>query len=419
MNIFEFSQALRRQRRLLWMGLVVVLVPVFLLSFTVSDGKPAFRIGPDYESTVQIAVAPADIESLAQADLSPDDLTLPTGLYAELIKSGALVDALELEGIHLEDDVDVQVAGDAPVISATFTAGTSSQARAASLAVFQWLEDRLSDQLVVADVRTTPTTVAVVDVSRPFDSRLNIVVATGLGSIPSDLFLLVDLGGGTEIAVPIARNAGSALEINTSLSPTLTVRLSLERGGTRRGQPIRVTPPEMPVFVDAVPALVMTIAESSVLQSEDGFGLSASGIALAWEQGEAFQSTGMGETRDVSLVLLTPEPSVTPIGARRGPILFIAAVTVGMLLLLALVISVDTWQQEKRAHKEAVAGESDLEAIKVIEPVAPDHPVATGSVGLSAAEANKLTRRPARAPVYPVETAHHASEFDSDDVTAS
>ncbi|MDH3469953.1 MAG: hypothetical protein OEM94_01415 [Acidimicrobiia bacterium] len=410
MNVFDFTEALRRQRRFLVIGLVVVLLPIFLLSFTVSDGKPTFRIGPDYESTVQFAVAPAGVESLAQADLNPGDLTLPAGLYAELIKSDAFVDALfEQDGIRLTDDIKVELADAAPVISATFTTATRSEATAASLAAFEWLEGRLSDQLVVADAPVSPTTVAVIDVTRPFASRLDIEVATGLGLKPSDLFLIVDIGSGTEIAVPLARNAGSALEINTTLSPAMTVRLTLEQGGTRQDQPVRLTPPEMPDFADAVPALVMTIADSAILESEDSFRIRPGGIATAWEQGDAFVSTGTGGTRDVALVLLTPEPSANPIGTRRGPILLISALAVGMLLLLAVAISKDTWHQEKLAQMKVVAvGETDGEATGFAAPAGSARSVSASPARSNAART--VEPRVTGAPSAAARTIHEPDE---------
>ena len=65
MGVFEFTEALRRQKKILIIGAILIVGFVVFLGFDFDDGF-GFKAKPRYESTIQIAVVPSDLESLAE-----------------------------------------------------------------------------------------------------------------------------------------------------------------------------------------------------------------------------------------------------------------------------------------------------------------------------------------------------------------
>ena len=78
--------------------------------------------------------------------------------------------------------------------------------------------------------------------------------------------------------------------------------------------------------------------------SGEGEGLLPNRVAVSWEVagGDA------ADPIDVGLLLVSPNPIATETGTRRGPIVSAGAMAVGLFVLIAGVISIDTWTQAYR-----------------------------------------------------------------------
>jgi hypothetical protein len=96
--------------------------------------------------------------------------------------------------------------------------------------------------------------------------------------------------------------------------------------------------------------------------------LDARHIDVSWqllppELGSGGVVTG---TNTVGLLLLTENPVAIPTGARRGPVLILAALVGGLFALVVLVVAIDTWSQARRESNAA-----PTEAVETAKPLEP------------------------------------------------
>lgn len=352
MNIFEFFQALKRKRRFLLITLGAWLLVVLLGSFEFDDGLE-WRIGPRYESTVQILVTESGIDGLASGDLAgAGDTRLAATVYSIMLESTeAINDVSDRLGIEIES-VDVGTSRDAPYLEVRVVAPTEQGSSDAAFALVDWLGERLREPVTTLDIPTT-TTIPEVDTDGPFESFIRISAAQTLIEEYGDLFLAVNAGDG-ERTIALSETA-AGLEIPTELGPVVTVRTSLEDTSAERYSTLQLNAPALPDYGDRYPALEITLLPSAIveptIQGDDvpPVRLAMSGITLRWVPGASLVPEFAPGT-DLSVVVLTENPVAEPIGQRRGPILAVAALTIGAVLILSLAILIDTWQQEARRH---------------------------------------------------------------------
>ena len=329
MTLYDLTLVFFRQRLLLIITPAMLVVVILFGTLTFGDEGLTWRLAPRYEATVQIAVVPTSFDDLSLTDLGPGDFSAPANLFAELLGSTeAAVAVGESNGYELDETPQLE--------------------------------------------QDTP----VAELLGPFDSVLEVNVDPGLVTDPG-LFLVIGTALNSELALQLAPLAGGEETFAATLSPTMTLVLELQRSGAARTEGIRLSAPRLPQFVEEIPGLVMTIGPEAVLPTVDeatgieGFVLDPSEISLQWVGRSPVPVETFDPVRDLKVVLLTPNPVPEPIGERRGPIVTIAALVVGLVLILAAAISVDTWQQQARAGQ--VDQEDDSAGIALVKRASSDH----------------------------------------------
>ncbi|NHZ70229.1 MAG: hypothetical protein GWP18_01160 [Proteobacteria bacterium] len=356
MTLYDLGLALKRYRRVIFIAFSLLFVIVMLMTFTIRDGKPAFRATLKYDSGVQIAVVAPGTDSLITG--TGGSFAGAASLYASLLGSSEAADWIGDEnGFKLESAVDASTERNSSIIIAQVTGPTPEQARGAALSTFDWLSKRLLEPIETSDFPSPPTTVPQIVLDGPFSSFTEITIGPGLEGVDGDLFLFVDIGSSGSIPLPLQQSAGTTVRTDTTLEPLTTVVLTLSTAADEVLDTIRLAPEPLPRIVDALPELFIDIPDGSVQRTSLGdeggttWTFNSSSITLTWEDGAATASVTEVETASVDLALLTPEPGFTASGGRRGPILAIAALLVGAVLILTGVIVADTWRRERDARR--------------------------------------------------------------------
>lgn len=370
MSIYELTQALKRYRVPVSIAFGVLFFIVLLMTFTFRDGKPAFRAGESYESSVQIAVVPPGTDSLIESENSTADLGSAANLYASLLSSSeAALWIGEQNGYTPEDVVSTNVERGSSVIVATVEAPTLEQAKAAALSTFDWLNMRLQQPVETASFPTPPTTVPLIFLDGPFVSYLNVEAVEGLVDAPIDLFLSVQPDENEPTILSLQQSAGRTIRTRAQLNPFGTIVLSVRFGDGEPQDTIRVAPPTAPRAVEYVPELLVTVDESAIDYSTGEGGREASldqdGIVITWIEGNEAAEAADENTVDVDLALLTTEPGVVATGGRRGPILFVSALLVGTVLILTAVIVVDIWRRQREEAEGTASPASDASVMTI------------------------------------------------------
>ena len=370
MTIYDLTQAILRYKWVVLGAFVLLMAAVLAMSFTLQDGKPGWRLGAKYESSVQIAVLDPGIESLSRATAPSSELFGAAALYAALLGTDEASQYVGGEnGYKLDEAIKTDTARDAPLITASVFAPSQEQAIGAALSTFTYLEAKLQTPLATADLPSPPTTVVVLD--GPFESFLIFNANDGLAVLPEDLFLVIDSGIGGSTTVPLSSMAGRAVPTRATLSPVMTFTLSLQDGGEEGVLDLRrVAPPALPTTqVTETPELVLTLGPDAVRRGVENWELDTDGIRLHWED-SAITAEDALPGKDVQIALLTPIPGTLSIGGRRGPIVLVAALLVGTVLILSSVIVTDTWRGER--ERQAIAGGLAVNQVATVEGPSPE-----------------------------------------------
>ncbi|MGI9642319.1 MAG: hypothetical protein ACR2N9_06015, partial [Acidimicrobiia bacterium] len=356
MSIYDLSQALKRYRIPVIVAFLILILGVLYMTFTFDSGKPVFRAGLTYESSVQIAVVPPGTDSLITSSVDTEtDLASSAVLFASLLESDEAAKWIgEANGYVLEEPVSTNVDRDATIIQVSVAAPSAEQARAAALSTFAWLNKRLLEPIATADFPSPPTTLAPVILDRQFTSFMNVTLAEGLADAQEEVFVAVEPDDGTAVTLSVAQNAGRTVRTRSLLEPVMTVVVSLLGPNDEVLDTVRLAPPTAPLVVDVVPELDIEFQEDAIrtTRSEEGdtfLTLVPSSIGLIWAEGTPAAPAGQINEIDTDLALLTVEPGFTSTGGRRGPILGISALIVGTVLILTTVIVVDIWRRERDA----------------------------------------------------------------------
>lgn len=353
MTIFDVAEALRRQQRFLRIGLGALLALTVLASFSFGDGGLGWRFGPRYQATVQIGVTDASVDSLTVSGAADPDFIASANLYAELVQSAeAAVFMGEENGYELGEPVVVKPSERAPTFSITVSGPSEEQAVGAATSAFEWLEQQLGTPLVGAEPLAEANVAPAIRLDGPFDSSIQVSIDASYGDLSEELFLLVDTGLNPLMAWRVDRTAGRVEQIRASLSPQMTVVASIEDARGRRGAEVRLAPPALPDVASEIPVLHILLRPGALAQlgveDEDtsSWQVDPSLLEVDWGPGLPVEVES-GSGRDVRVVLLTPDPVAVPIGERRGPLLMAAFLGVGAVLLLAVALTRDAWQQER------------------------------------------------------------------------
>ena len=411
MNVFEFTQALRRQRRFLMIGGLLLGLAVFLMTFQVSGSGVEARVGPRYTTSVRMVVAPADTSSLRTAPTSDAMMAETAAFFATLLTSPEASLQIQQEtGVGVDE---MTVTADGVVITVATTAATAEDAVATALGAFDWLTDRVDEPLELHDVSPeggqqspddadgTLTTTLVIDASPAFatDGVGLWVTVLSAGEVIESVSLAdaaIETGAGTTVVVPTGGDLTVQLEdVDRSELDRATLEIPpapIADGG----------PHELVVSIDRGSLTGLPVAADG--ESAGGTAdLSAvdmepERIDLSWRQSESALLTPA--SRPVGLVLLTEDPIPLETGARRGPMIFLGALLGGAFALITIAIAIDGWRQAYRTEASSRA----RTRLANIHPIREDAEAYRASGPLSSMVSTVPDSDPA--------TAYHAAERD-------
>lgn len=351
MNVYDFVQALRRQRRFILIGLFILVAGVVGFVFKLDNGL-AWRIGPRYEATVRVLVAPVGTTTMSATDFGPGDFRESAAVFAALMESSEAITAVQQENGFKIDEITTLVSEDAPAITLSVIMSTADQAVAAATGLVDWLEVRLQEPIRVFDTSTTTTSTTIVDISSSFGSFVSVTVAPSVVAEFGDLFFDINAGGSAQSFGLRALDSGDALELPMTLSPTMALLVSIQNPQADRLSAARMFVPAPPSFGDRVPALLLTVGAGAIVVNEEGaVVLDATALSVEWVAGETITIVEAPLSRDLTVLVVTEDPVPVPVGQRRGPIILVAALVVGAILLISVAVSRDNWRQLKRAYE--------------------------------------------------------------------
>lgn len=358
MDIYEFSQALRRQWILLVVGLVALVIGVFAAMFEVSRTDGSFsvqsRITPKYESSVELVVVPAGLESLASRSVGGGSAEAAR-VYAEmLVTEEAARQIEETQGIELVGILRANAAD--AFIEVTATAETPEGAAAGALGAFRWLERRLAEPPVLARL---PEGAEEVTEPEQFLGNLSVEVDRLYATADPVLTLVIGNFQGDEVAVPLQNAAGNMQSRLTYLMPETTLALSVEREVGVSLDSATMEVPPLPEGDEAPPPLMVSVEWGAISFDEielneegvplepdpadpPGAQIDPSRISLRWDSAAA-----PAQEERVSLLLVTEDVTALETGQRRTPVMVMGLLTVGVLVLLVSTVTIDTWQMAK------------------------------------------------------------------------
>ena len=356
MDIYEFTQALGRQKRLLLVGFALLLAFVVALSVDFSDGV-GLRSSAKYEATVDMAVVPRGFESLTQ-DLGANNLAGPATLFASLLASPQV--ALEIEEQESVSILEMEVvaSGRDRFLYATVLSETPDGAVAASLGSFRWLRDRLAEPIFPAPA---PAEIIALPPLLNADGQFRPVVRFDLDHALEDgtegIWLVASTDVGDDYAFRLTDSASETpVEFSPLLSPGSTMSLVLENSVGARLDSVDVDVPPLPSDGASSYDLIVDIDRGFVRGAADSPRIDAERIALLWVPlaAQSIQAD-VDQLSEVSVLLLTDQPIPKSIGGRRTPLLIIALMTAGMIALVVLAVVIDSWKLQQQRQQSVLA----------------------------------------------------------------
>lgn len=373
MSIYDLSRALGRYKWTVLASFFVLFAIVGAMTFKLVDGKPTWRASAKYDSSVQIAVIPPGIDSLTTASVRSGEMSDAAVLYRGLLGTDeAALFIAEAAGYRLDEAVRATVDSDAALITASVYGPTPEKAQAAALSTFDYLEQKLQIPLRIADLPEPSEPIIVLD--GPFESTMIHTVDGTHSVLPTDLFLIVDSGLDDPTTLPIASRAGQSVGSRTTLSPVMALTLTLQNNDQGVLDVVRVAPPAPQSRVARVPELELELRSGAIVatgadpddpdEEELPWELDASRITVTWQEPTSVLVDVPVPGQDVQIALLTPEPGWLAVGGRRGPIVLVAALIVGTVLILSGVIVTDAWRREQERR---IAIDGDQQALIVTD----------------------------------------------------
>ncbi|MDH3500041.1 MAG: hypothetical protein OEM97_07965 [Acidimicrobiia bacterium] len=352
MDMIEFLQALRRQRTFLLLGLLLLVVAIAAMMFRISESGIESRISPKFEATLQMAVVPAGLETLADTALATD-YSGTAAVYAQLLQSPeAAREIQDAQGVELVDELVVEIPSRTGVMTVTATATSEEGAAKAALGSFFWLEGRLAQAPLIAAIPPPTTTTIPSPVANPRNSflgeiRLN--VDPSYANASQQLFLRVSTDADAGFPVSLQDSAFGEQSYPVFLSRANTVTINLElTDGTVLAE-VRAEVPELRESAELVPPLQITLQRGAFpLEPTEPVEVIADRISAQWDLRDLLNDVRESTSEQISVVLLTAQPIVEETGTRRAPVLMAGALVAGSLVLLALATTVDAWRRGRR-----------------------------------------------------------------------
>lgn len=390
MDIYEFSQALRRQWKMLVIGFLALVAGVFAAVFEVSRVDGSFslesRITPKYESSVEMVVVPAGLESLASRAVAGGS-GAAAQVYAQMLSTPEAAGQVEeTQGIELIDTLQANAADS--FINVTAISDTPEGAAAGALGAFRWLERRLAEPPVLAQLPED----AEEQFGGPeeFLGSLLIDVDRLYATADPGLTLVIGNFQGDEVALSLQGAAGDVEPRLTYLMPASTLTLSVEREVGVTLDTVEVDVPQLPEIEEAPPPLVVAVEWGAVdfeeievdeeglpvetdPENPPGAQIDPRRVSLRWED-----SPGAVADNRISLLLITEDVTALETGQRRTPVMVLGLLGVGILVLLIFATTIHTWQMAKleqralRVRETAVTLEHGRPRLHRLAPPEPD-----------------------------------------------
>ena len=376
MDVYEFTQALRRQKRFLAIGAVLLTCVVLFLTFEVSSGGLQPRIDPRYMATVKMVVAPAGADSLSAAPaVDAQGMAQNASFFTSLVLSPDAT--LQIEQATGADIEEMTAFSEGPAITVTTTASTPEGAKATALASFDWLAQRLSEPLSMVDLSTSADAPSLLDEDGSLSTSLIIDASPAFVTDGDGLWLdIVTDDATTAVSLVDAGTEPSSAAVMASPGGELALRL--EDVGNNELDTAQVAVPDLP-GPDNVPH-VLTVridrgAVAGVVAATEDHPVDVSGAELvldrvdvAWQPASALAAATGQNPSPVGLILATEDPVPLVTGARKGPIITMGALFGGLFALMAMALAIDSWKQ---AHHTQTWARS-RERLAVIRPMTPD-----------------------------------------------
>jgi hypothetical protein len=367
LSVFEFTQALRRQRRFLIVGGLLLGFAVFLMTFQVSSGGLQARIGPRYTTSVRMVVAPADTSSLGTAPTTDAVMAESASFFATLLTSpDAALQIEQASGASL-DELSVTVEG--VVITVATVAATPEDAVATATGAFDWITSRIDEPLEANAVAPAATQPSLVDSEGRLSTGLVVDASPAFATDGLGLWVNVVSEGDVLETVSLADAALEAVPataVAVPLGADLTIHLEDVDHTELDHATLEIPPLPGP---DSLPyELVLRIDRGSLTglpqAAEGGAAASSSDLSdvemqpdriqLSWRRPESTLAAAPVTPQPVGLVLLTEDPIPLETGARRGPMIFLGGLLGGAFALVCVAIAIDGWRQAYRSQASLV-----------------------------------------------------------------
>lgn len=352
-TLYALTQAIARYKVAVSVGLALLVLFVLGMSFTFEDGGPAPRGEAKFESGIQISVVAFGTEDLSTPQPSAELAAAASG-YADLLSSAEAADVIgQMSGYKLTEPL-ITTTGEreVPLITATVSGPTSDQAKSAAVNAFEWLALKIQQPLSpVPAAEPDPVPEASVDLDEPFTSRIAVEVDASLASVPEDILVLVDTGRGLEMAVPVSKQAGGTVDSAAILEPNASIRLLLDTTDGTRIDTLVLVPEELPTTAPAFPVFAIGLDAGAVRTVDSGgeavWRFDSSEISSNWIPGTPAAEEVLEQPQQYRIALITDEPSSIQTAGRRGPLLGLAVLLIGLIGLLTAVIIADTWHSQR------------------------------------------------------------------------
>lgn len=369
-TIYELTQAMRRYRRLIFIGLGVLVAFVLVISFTFEDGGIAWRGGQKWEAGFQISVVTPGEESLSQPEDS-GNLSGTAAVYADLLTTGEAAEAVgEMSGYKLGEAINAGTPRASSVISGTVIGPSEELAIVASQNSFVWLSQKIQQPLdALPAVATTTTVPPSVSLEGPFVSTLSVEVDASLAEVPPDLFVLIDAGQNQPVAIPVAERANNTVEAGAVLEAGGSLQMRIETSDGTPLDSLRLAPGPLPTSAAAYPTLTLTLGPGALHEVEvevpppaDGSGgeepitqlvwvFDSAAISTKWLEGTPEPAVPDAEGTQLQIAMLTEVPTAQQIGGRKGPLIGFAVFVIGLIMILTSVIIIDSWRRDRDSRE--------------------------------------------------------------------
>ena len=359
MDIVEFLAALRRQRLFLGLGMVALIVLVVAANYRVEDLSFDSRIEPKYTASIQMAVVPDGVTSLADPAIAAN-YDGPASFYSQLLQTPqAAFDIQVAQDARFTEPISVAGVSRTGILNVTVTATTPAGAERAALGAFRWLEGKLADEPLVAALPELEDDGLEVEANA---TAVLLDVDPAYAAIEDQLWLVIETPSGDGFSIPVAEAPLLSRPYSLLLEEPRRLTVSLEDS---TGEVIGSGQYDLPALETGdrgLPPVALAVQPGAIglpdAELGTGFSFSPARVEVGWDLTSIIggEDEPRGPTR-LTVMLLNDVPIVSEIGLRRQPILLGGPIIGGALVLLVVATLFDRYRQvTRRERTRAAAG---------------------------------------------------------------